>query len=328
LKASQQWFFPNKWEICRKAPTVRIIHGTSMSLAEGAVATIGKFEGLHRGHQALIGEAQARALELGLPSMIITFDPHPAEALKGAPYKALFSKAEREALFGQTGIDILASIPFSREFASLPPEAFEKLLFVDLNCRALVVGRNFSYGKGRSGTAETLLEAGKAFDATVSIFGSVFEGEKRISSSLIREAIAANDFKIAEKLMGRPYFISGTIAHGKELGRTIGFPTMNILPAPDKLLPENGVYATKTLYQGEVYCSMTNVGRNPTVGGSGTTVETYLLGFDKCVYGENAQVSFVERLRDETKFQSVDSLRLQLEKDSLAMRRIFGLENE
>jgi riboflavin kinase/FMN adenylyltransferase len=301
-------------------------HGTEINLAGGCAATIGKFEGLHVGHQALMRETAAKAKSLGLPSLVLTFTPRPASVLEGADRRSIFSDEEKETLIEEAGIDILVSLAFDEAFAATPPEAFEKLLFEKLKCKAVITGANFSYGKGGAGSSASLKEAGKAYGCEILALDWVLSGDGRASSSRIREAIGRRDFRAAEALMGRPYFVGGRVSHGKELGRTIGFPTINIIPPPDKLLPANGVYVTKTLHKGTMYESMTNVGVNPTVGGAKTTVETYLRGFDGCVYGDFAQIFFVGWIREEARFDGLESLKAQLQSDSAAMRRHFAKE--
>ncbi|MDR1536568.1 MAG: bifunctional riboflavin kinase/FAD synthetase [Clostridiales bacterium] len=285
---------------------------------------IGKFEGLHLGHQALLLETRSQAAALKIPVLVFTFSPHPRCVLSGERYQSIFSDPEKAAILEKMGVDIMIEYPFDLSAANMQPEEFASFIFEKLKCRALVIGKNFTFGKGGAGGAPLLKSIGGKCGASVTTLESVMSDGEKVSSSRIRAALMEKDFQSAAALMGRPYFISGEVSHGRELGRTLGFPTINLIPDPEKLLPINGVYMTKTKYDGELFNSMTNIGVNPTVKGMRKMVETYIFGFDRWIYGESVQVFFLEWMRGETKFCSVEMLKSQLESDVIQCERRFG----
>jgi riboflavin kinase/FMN adenylyltransferase len=299
---------------------MKIIQDRKISFDRPIAASIGKFEGLHLGHQGLIQLARQYADRFLLPLVVFSFSPHPKRILSGDDYRPLFTDAEKVFLFEELGVDIVKLFTFDRSFANIEPEEFARAIFENCQCRALVVGENFYFGKNRTGDINLLKREGAAYGADVAVLPSRRDGGKRISTSGIREAITANDFYTARRWMGRPFFLRGVIVHGEELGRTIGFPTINIIPGAQKFLPSNGVYITTTRYNNIDYGSITNIGINPTVNGKKKTVETYLLDFNGWIYGETAQVFFLARLRGEERFESLDMLKRQLHLDEQAAR--------
>lgn len=276
--------------------------------------TLGNFDGLHLGHRSLINLTKQFAEEEGLKSIVFSFSPHPMLVFKKKEDFALIvDPAEKKFQMEQMGIDAYIEYPFDAEFASMSPEDFAiKLIFEKLKCRVLVVGENYHFGKGAAGNYEMLQKLGAERGIMVIAVPSVMFGEERVSSSRIRRCLIEKNLEEANQMLTVPYFIMGTVAEGKKLGRTIGFPTVNITAHPLKLFPPNGVYATKTLYQGKYYYGVTNIGKNPTVNGTQKIVETYLFDFNKMIYGETLQTYFYHFLRSEQKFPSVEALQKQI----------------
>lgn len=277
--------------------------------------TLGNFDGLHLGHRALIKLTKQFAEEEGLKSVVLTFSPHPMLVFgKKEDFALIMAPSEKEFTMERMGIDTYIEYPFDQEFAAMSAEDFAiKLIFEKLNCRVLIVGENYHFGINRSGNYEMLQRMGEERGVKVIAVPSVLFDEERVSSSRIRQCLLDKELDEANRMLTEPYFILGTVAEGKKLGRTIGFPTVNILAHPLKLFPPNGVYATKTLYKGKYYYGVTNIGINPTVNGTQKIVETYLLDFNENVYGETLQTFFYKFLRSERKFPSVEELRQQIQ---------------
>jgi riboflavin kinase/FMN adenylyltransferase len=287
-------------------------------MPDGLVLTVGKFESIHLGHQKLISEVTARARTLRVPSAAITFSPHP-NVLFGQPdYQSLVTPDEREFILAGHGVDYLLVFPFDAAFASQTPERFAALLFDDLHVRALFVGEGFRFGQNHSGTlTELRVEAAKRNAQVVAVpTQDAGEGGK-ISTSDIRRLVAQRELEKAARVMGFPFFIMGTVAHGKQIGSKMGYPTVNILPPADKLLPADGVYATRTFFGGEAFASVTNVGLRPTVNANQRerTVESFLIGYGGNLYGASIRTEFHHFMRPERKFESIEELREQIAKD-------------
>lgn len=280
--------------------------------------TIGNFDGLHLGHRALIKLTKQFAQEEGLRSVVFTFSPHPMLVFKKKEdFALIMDPGEKKFIMGEMGIDTYIEYPFNEEFAAMSAEDFAiKLIFKKLNCRVLIVGENYHFGSNRSGNYEMLQRMGEERGVKVIAVPSVMFEDERVSSSRIRKCLIGKDLEAANRMLTEPYFILGTVEQGKKLGRTIGFPTVNIIAHPLKLFPPNGVYATKTLYQGKYYYGVTNIGINPTVNGTQKIVETFLLDFNENVYGKELQTFFYTFLRSEQKFPSVEELRQQIQRNA------------
>ncbi|MCL2356176.1 MAG: hypothetical protein FWC70_03300 [Defluviitaleaceae bacterium] len=249
---------------CRKGENFRAEVMMATPVADSRVIAVGKFEGIHRGHRELIAHVVRRAKAAGGAAMIAVFEPHPCKYLRDAAYKPLFSPRERDEMIRALGVDAIVTLDFN-EICRLSAREFCEKFFGEM--QEVVAGENFRFGRGREGTIETLREAGTVFVAPP----ENFEGEI-ISTSRIRELLEAGDFCGAEKLLGFPFFIAGEVTEGRQLGRTLGFPTLNIYPPDDKFLPQYGVYATRTIITNaaenrecEAFASITNVGVRPTV---------------------------------------------------------------
>ncbi|OUQ55864.1 riboflavin biosynthesis protein RibF [Tyzzerella sp. An114] len=304
------------------------ITDTNIEQSQPTAVTIGNFDGLHMGHRALISLTKDFAKEENLKSVVFTFNPHPMFLLKNRVHSALvMAPEEKKYIIESLGVDTYIEYPFSLEFASMEPEKFaNELIFDKLNCKVLIVGENYKFGRKQSGNYQLLKELGEKRGVKVIYVPSVLYENERVSSTRIRNCLIEKDIELANTLLTVPYFIIGQVAQGKKLGRTIGFPTINIVADPVKLFPPNGVYATKTIYDGKVYSGVTNIGINPTVNGTFKVIETYLFDFHKMVYGETIKTHFFKWIRSEQKFPSVEDLRQQMERDAKKAKEYFDSE--
>ena len=292
----------------------------------GCVLSIGNFDGLHLGHRAVIKKLAERGEALGLPVVIMTFEPQPLEYFLGdnAPSR-LMCLREKVIEFNKLPVDNLLMVRFNRYFANCDAEQFiDDILINKLNVKHLVIGDDFHFGKARRGNFAMLKEKGKLYGFSVEDTGSCQIAGLRISSTLIRDALGAGDLIQAEKLLGHCYSVCGRVAHGEKLGRTIGYPTANIKMFK-KNTPVNGVFAvTMTGIDGLELEGVANVGTRPTVdGGSKVVLETYLFDFDKEIYGRYVEVRFKQKIRDEIRFQSLEQLKARIEKDVAEAKNIF-----
>lgn len=300
------------------------ITDTKIRQHQPTAVTIGNFDGLHMGHRALIGLTKQFAEEEELKSVVFSFSPHPMFVFGKPDFALVMAPSEKEYMMQQMEVDVYIEYPFDKEFSSMTPEQFAcDLIFDQLNCKVLIVGENYKFGKNQSGDYELLRILGEQRGVKVIYVPSVlFEGD-RVSSTRIRQCLKEKNLEEANHMLTSPYFILGEVVQGKKLGRTIGFPTINIKAHPKKLFPPNGVYATKTLYNGKLYHGVTNIGKNPTVDGTTKIVETYLFDFKKMVYGEIVQTYFYKFIREEQKFPSVEALRQQMERDAESAKQYF-----
>jgi riboflavin kinase/FMN adenylyltransferase len=288
---------------------------------KGSVVTIGNFDGIHRGHQAVIKQVREQARKLDTTTTVFTFDPLPQEYFLGdkAPAR-LTTLREKYLQFQRLRIDQMLSLPFNAKLAAMPAQQFIDDILVDgLAIQAVVVGDDFRFGKGRSGDFAMLAAAGQQHGFDVIDTHTLVDHGERISSTRIRNALADGDLELAGCLLGRPYSMSGTVIHGEKLGRTIGFPTANIR-IHRTVSPLRGVFAVEV--EGIGY-GVTNVGTRPTVDGKGFLVETHLLDFSGDLYGQHINIRWLKKLRGEQKFDSLDALKLQIGKDIEAARDYF-----
>lgn len=293
------------------------ISGYQVEQKQPTAVTLGNFDGIHQGHRELIRMTKEYAKKENLRSVVFTFLPHPMFVFKNRDLSALIMAPE-EKLYAmeKMGIDLYIEYPFSKEFAAMAPEDFaNKLIFDQLKCKVLIVGENYKFGYKQKGNYKLLKRLGAERGIKVIQVPSVLFDGARISSTRIRECLVKKDIEKANRLLSTPYFILGEVIQGKQLGRTIGFPTINIVADPIKLFPPNGVYATRTVCDGKMYYGVTNVGCNPTVNGTFKVVETFLFDFHKIVYGQRLKTYFFKWIRDEQKFPSVEALRQQLNHD-------------
>jgi len=288
----------------------------------GAVVTVGTFDGLHRGHQAVLAEVVRRARSRGLTSVLVLCEPHPLEVVNpAAAPKLLTLPDEKRELLAGAGLDRVVVLPFTREVAQQSPEEFVRRLRAEHELRELVMGYDHAFGRGRSGDAALVRRLGAAEDFDVAVVDAVREDGQPISSTLIRAAVAHGDLAGAAGWLGRPYGILGRVVPGAGRGRTIGVPTLNLAP-PDarKLLPPDGVYAVWVWWRGKRYGGMMNQGPRPTFGEQARTLEAHLFDFAGELAGEAVRVEWVRRLRDVQAFPSREALVAQLQRDGQAAR--------
>ena len=292
----------------------------------GSAVTIGNFDGLHRGHQAVIEQLHRHAATHGLMTTVMTFEPTPQEyfAPDTAPPR-LQRLRDKLALLRTLAVDQTLCLRFNRALAELSAAEFvERILVRGLDVRFLVVGDDFRFGKGRTGDFAFLQEAGRRGGFEVVNTRTFFHGEDRVSSTRIREALAAGDLQAAQGMLGRPYRICGRVGTGQQRGRTIGFHTANIR-LHRLASPVRGVFAVRVFGLGESPVNgVANVGTRPTVDGSYTVLEVHLFDFDQDIYGRYLDVEFCKKLRDEKKFESFDLLRRQITLDAEQARRYFS----
>ena len=297
-------------------------------ISSGSVVTIGNYDGVHRGHQQLLNCAVELAERKSLPIICMIFDPHPAEVLgKFAKVELLSTLPEREAMLLSHGVQQVVCIEFSSAFANLTDEEFCQQCFLSfLNMKHLVVGKGFKLGRDRQGDETRLATIGKQYGFSGHYIEPFeFEG-KIISSTRIRKLIKDGRIDKANELLGYAYQLSGKVVQGNGLGKKIGFPTANVSWSEEKILPANGVYASKTLVGGRVYLGVTNIGSRPTLTSQGSvTVETHLLDFDRDIYDHEMAVQFFKMLRIEKKFAQIADLKAAIENDVLQARNFFCL---
>jgi riboflavin kinase / FMN adenylyltransferase len=283
---------------------------------------VGNFDGVHRGHQALVAAAVARARASGGAAVVLTFDPHPARVLRpqAAP-AALTTLAQKEELVAALGIDRMVVVPFDARLAALSAENFAReVLQQALGARHVVVGESFRFGRGREGDPRRLEALGASLGFAVEVVPPLVEGGRPISSSRVREALERGDVGEARKLLGRDYFVDGEVVRGDGRGRTIGVPTAN-LAREEQILPAHGVYAARCRPgAGAWHAAAVNVGERPTFGGGRVRLEAHLLDFEGDLYGARLRVAFNERLRGEQRFDSKDALVAQIRRDIEAAR--------
>jgi riboflavin kinase / FMN adenylyltransferase len=289
---------------------------------EACVVALGTFDGVHLGHRAILGIAVARGHELGLPAVAFTFDPHPIDVLQ--PDRAplpITTLDERLDLIGEAGADGTVVLPFTRETAAIEPEVFVKdVLLGTLHAREIVVGYNHTFGRGARGNARLLEELGARLGFRVHVSPAYAVDGVPVSSSEIRRALQAGDVERATRLLGRPYWLAGEVVRGEGRGQTLGFPTANL--AVDRTpLVQNGVYACRALVRARSHEAVVNVGIRPTFGERALSIEAHLLDFSADLYGQRMRIDFLRRLRDETRFPSLDALRAQISADVRAARQ-------
>lgn len=293
------------------------------------VVTIGVFDGVHRGHQALIRAAVARGAELGLPTVVVTFDPHPATVVRQGQHPALLSTMRRRAeLVADLGADVFLVLPFTPELSQLPPESFVHDVLVDrLHVADVVVGPNFRFGHRAAGTVDLLTELGFRFGFTTTTLDLVGEGEVTVSSTYVRACVAAGDVRAATEALGRPHRIDGFVVHGEGRGGSqLGYPTANLDPEPFSAIPADGIYAGYFLLGNRRSPAAISIGTNPTFSGQVRTVEAFVLDEGGNFYGRPIALEFIERLRDMERFDSEGALIEQIGRDVQRTREILDAD--
>lgn len=297
-----------------------------------AVVTIGTFDGIHIGHQAIFREMRRIADDIGGETVVVTFHPHPRQVL-GIGTEALrfiCTQEEKMEKFEAFGIDHVVIIPFTKEFAATPSDQFIQRFVIDrLHPDVIVVGYDHHFGKNRMGDWPMLCELGKRFGfQTVQVEAQYVEGVA-VSSTKIRNALTVGNVKLANQLLGYPYSVTGTVVEGNRIGRTLGFPTANLdVPNEFMMINNPGVYACKTCIDGKCYQAMANTGSRPTIGDRAADdfiIEVNLFNFDGDLYGQTLKVEFLDRIRDEEKFPGLEALKEQLIRDREEAKKILSL---
>jgi riboflavin kinase/FMN adenylyltransferase len=293
----------------------------------GSVVTIGVYDGVHRGHQQLLAAVREKAGALGLPATVVTFEPTPREYFEGdaAPSRLMRLREKLEAL-QLYGIDRVVVLRFDRRMQTIAAQEFIDRLLVDgLGTRHLVVGHDFHFARKREGNIDTLLQSGLVHGFSVEQVGRFLCDGERVSSSLVREALGRGDLQRAQGLLGRPYRIAGRVRRGQQLGRKLGYPTAN-LALHRKVVPLWGIFAVRVSGAGLVHRpAVVSLGTRPTINGTDPLLEVHVFDFDGDLYGKYLDVDFVQRLRDEKKFESLDALVEQMHRDAAAARALLGI---
>lgn len=300
------------------------IVGSEQSVHEKhTVVALGMFDGMHIGHKKLIDTAVLIANARGLVPAVYTFSNHPQE-LFGVNVKRLCTNDSRRSIMRTLGIARVEEVEFTQSIRGSSPERFIEMLIQTMNPDAIVAGFNYTFGRGKSGNSDLLQKLAYKNGVDTAIIPSVQIGKQPVSSTRIRSMIEKGDVKNAQELLGRAYSLEGIVCQNKRMGRRIGFPTANIEPEKQLVLPADGVYITLAEVMGSAYPAVTNIGSNPTVGGTKTTVETHIMGFDEDIYGQKLSVRFIKRLRTVQKFGSLEELKAQIEKDTHSAKDYFG----
>ncbi|SCG36299.1 bifunctional riboflavin kinase/FAD synthetase [Micromonospora inositola] len=293
-----------------------------------SVVTIGVFDGVHKGHQATIGHAVARARELGVKSVVVTFDPHPAEVVRPGSHPAVLTEPARKAeLIEALGVDVLCVVPFTPEFSRLPAEEFVHDILVEhLHAALVVVGANFRFGHRAAGDVALLERLGRTFGFGVESGPLVAEAGTVFSSTYIRSCVDAGDVVAAAAALGRPHRVEGVVVRGDQRGRELGYPTANLLCHRYAAIPADGVYAARLVRRGqrEPLAAAVSIGTNPTFSGRERRVEAYALDFTGDLYGERLALDFVAHLREQRTYDSIEPLVAQIAEDVERTRRALG----
>lgn len=293
---------------------------------KNSVITIGKFDGLHMGHQYLFNQVVTYK-ELGYKAVMFTFFFHPSTVLTNKEIELIYTEEEKISKLKRLGMDVLISYPFTAETRNMEPEDFIRDILVGkLDMKILVVGVDFRFGKNRRGDIELLKKYEDTYGYKVIACEKQTWNDTIISSTDIRAHITEGNMEDANKMLGQPFFVRGEVKHGRKIGRTLGIPTTNIIPPSNKLLPPNGVYASKTRIGEEIYYSVTNIGFNPTVGGDSTKkVETYIFDYNADLYGKDIEVELYHYERPELKFEQLEDMRQQMACDIKVTKEYFNI---
>ena len=307
---------------------MQIVTGVNIydKILDASIVTIGNFDGVHRGHAEIFAHLKQKSIARGLPSVVVTFEPHPLKILAPESAPSLITTyVQKCALIEEFGIDYLVVVPFSKEFSQVPANDFVlKILCSSLGMRHIIIGHDYAFGRNREGNFTTLANLGTRNGFTLEDLPPIGEEGVVFSSSLVRTAVADGDMDAASRILGRYYQISGTVVHGHEIGHALGFPTANIA-TPNELFPSDGVYAVIVEVDGQRVKGACNIGCNPTFGGNTRTIEVFLLDFSGHIYDHGITVQFVQRLRPEQRFPDVAALKSAISRDVANVRVI--LEN-
>lgn len=293
-------------------------------IEEPTVISFGKFDGLHRGHELLVQWMKQLKKEKDLKSVAFTFDIPPKTHLLSLEQKSLTTKKEKLYIFAQSGVDYLVECPFVDAVRQMQAEEFIAWIVKSLHVKQIVVGTDFRYGYQRKGDYLLLQRLEKKYGYQTVVVDKLKEDGKDVSSTYIRNLLCEGNLQKANRLLGYPFFMRGEVVHGQALGRTIGIPTLNMIPSEDKMLPPKGVYITRVKMDEKNYCGVTNIGCRPTVSDTKQiSVETYVIDFSEQIYGKTVSVEFLSFLREERKFEHLSELKSQMEKDIDAAKMYF-----
>ncbi len=297
---------------------MKILNTIKQEKIEKSAIALGKFDGVHLGHQAILEELK-KEKEAGTSTVVVTFTVSPESILSHKKQKYIMTDEEKKQFFASCGIDYFIDIPLDQAFLDMEAEDFiRQYLKEQLGAVKIVCGENFRFGKGRKGNVALLKTMGRELGFETKIVTHVKIDELEISSTRIREEITKGNVALANRMLGHPYFVSGKVVHGKELGRTIEFPTINLVPQQDKILPPNGVYVTDTQLDGKCLPGITNIGFKPTVGKKEQLgIETHIFDYQGYLYEKEVKVYFKRFIRPEQKFSSLEELKQQIAKDIL-----------
>ncbi|MGB6408086.1 MAG: riboflavin biosynthesis protein RibF [Planococcus donghaensis] len=292
---------------------------------------LGFFDGVHKGHQRVIGEAIKQAEQKGIKSAVMTFDPHPSLVLGGRKEEVFYitPMQQKMDILEDMNVDYCFIIRFTSEFAKLTPEEFINFFITGLNAKHVTAGFDFSFGCKGKGDMELMKQMSEGRYG-VTIAEKLEEGDEKISSTRIRELLKQGETGKVCQLLGRPFRVMGTVVNGDKRGRTIGFPTANIEPELGAVVPSRGVYAVKIRVQGNVYNGVCNIGYKPTFNNPDVkkhVIEVHVLEFDKSIYGEMVEVEWHDRIRDEQKFSGIEELKAQIQRDKQTAEQIFSRTN-
>ncbi len=303
---------------------MKYIAGTDFKLSNTAVC-LGKFDGLHIGHQALINYVISQK-DKGYQSAVFSFAMHPFNLFSDREISLIYTEEEKRFQLEKMKLDAMISFPFTKETSNMRAVDFIKeILMEKMDAKIIAVGSDFRFGHNREGDVNLLESLSKTYGYELKVFDKIELNHSIVSSSKIREEIEKGNMELVTQMLGQPYSISGIVLHGRKIGRTIGMPTTNLIPNTDKLLPPNGVYASKTIIDEVEYPGITNIGVKPTVGAEERVgVETYIFDFDGDLYGSSIQVDLYAYERSERRFQSLDELKEQMNKDIAFARAYFN----
>lgn len=290
------------------------------------VVTIGNFDGVHRGHREIFRRVREAATHAGGVSVVITFEPHPLTVVPSTKQIHLITTAtEKEELVEAAGIEYLLVIPFTQEFSRITAQEFVcRVLVEQVGIKHLIIGYDYAFGRNREGGITLLAELGREFGFSVEVLPPIGEADHVFSSSEIRRLVGEGDVARVAPLLGRHFSIGGTVVHGRNRGKELGFPTANLV-SDHELIPRDGVYAVKILLDGDWYDGVCNIGTAPTFGDGQRTIEAFLFGFDGDLYNRELRIYFIERLRGEVAFPDFDTLRHAISADVARAREILSL---
>lgn len=290
-----------------------------------SVVTIGVFDGVHRGHAQLIAQAVRRGREMSVPSVLMTFDPHPSEVVRPGSHPAQLTTLRRRAqLVEGLGVEVFFVLPFTVELSRVPADEFVHAVLVErLHVADVVVGENFTFGHKAAGNIELLRRLGRRFGFTAEGVGLLSQGDLTFSSTYIRSCIDAGDVAAAGIALGRPHRLEGIVIRGDQRGRSLGYPTANLSTPRHAAIPADGVYACRFVHRGRELAAAVSIGTNPTFSGRERRVEAFVLDLDEDFYGERVVLDFVERLRGMRRFDTPEQLIVQIDEDVARTRAVF-----